>query len=154
MLQTKEHIEQKMGYCACSYPLSGTRNLCAGEHSIWWIYTRRENIHIWLSKTMSMMTLHKVSWSSPCCWMALWRELTRLAWIPDCWYVLMARFKKWLLSLLLCTSLFPCKRKYKYSKMRIHPMKYYWENVWTKKVPLTSSMNNLLLHIGNGCRTQ
>ena len=30
----KKHIEQKMGYCACSYPLSGTRNFGAGEHSI------------------------------------------------------------------------------------------------------------------------
>ena len=46
IIQMREHIEHKMGYCACSYPLSGTTNLCAGVYSIWCSIYEKDNIHI------------------------------------------------------------------------------------------------------------
>ena len=70
-----------------------------------------------------MMTLHKVLWSSPCCWMAFWRELIILAWIPEFWYVLTASSRACLEFMLLC------KRKYVHSKMRIHPIENYSERL-------------------------
>ena len=39
-------------------------------------HTRRlDNLHIWLVRMISVMTLIKVSWSSPCFLMASWRAL-------------------------------------------------------------------------------
>ena len=85
------------------------------------VFIKKDNIHIWLCRIISMMTLDKVSCSLSCCWITFWRELITVAWIPEFLYVLTASSKAWLGFLLLC------KRKYKYSKMRMHPIEYYSE---------------------------
>ena len=90
-------------------------------------HLQKDNIQIWLFTMISMIALNKASWSSSCCWITFWRELITVAWMPEFWYVLTASSKACFGFLLLC------KRKYKYSKMRIHPIEYYSEKLMEKR---------------------
>ena len=145
-VQMNEHIEHKMYWFL--HWFSGDRNFCAGVHYVT-TYTssiyRADNLHIWLSIMISMMTLDKVSWLSPYCWMASWRELITVAWVPEFWYVFMASFKVCLSSLLLG------KRKYKYSKMRMHPVKYCSERIRKKGPSVPHQHHEWLTSV---CQTQ